>query len=157
MSNTAKTFAAVILAVAQLAGAVGCAPRVQTTPVASLRRWELLDLLERERSVAVVHEAPVPLRLSSYSVANDMVGVGSAIGSSGVGGILGLPLVVAAIPVAIAESATESRREKGLEPLVVDPILTVEQRLVSALRADPALSGVEWKTETTGCSGGSCQ
>lgn len=155
MSNTGKTFAAVILWVAQLAAAVGCTSSRVQPPVADLRRGEVFDLLEHERSVAVVREPPAPLRVPSSHVGGDMALFGLNVMGIGALGV-GAPLLAAGIPIAIAEGATESRREQRLEPLVVDPIPAVEQRLVSALRAEPALSGIEWKTGTSECGSGSC-
>jgi hypothetical protein len=148
-----------VVATMLFAMVAGCGPpRPPPQPVVNLRRSDLLDIVARERSVAVVRDPPAPLGVSSPSVGQDMMGAGSAIASGGAaGGILGLGLFVAAIPIAIAEGAAEEHREKGMEPFIVDPISVVEQRLVSALHAEPGLGDVEWKSEPSDCGEGSCR
>jgi predicted metal-binding protein len=148
-----------LVAVILLTVVTGCgAPRVQPQRVFNLRRGELLDLLGRERSVAMVRDPPAPMGVSSSSVGEDLMGAGSVLASGGApGGVLGLGVLVAAMPIAIAEGATEERRRKGMEPLIVDPISVVERRLVSALRAEPGLSRVEWTTVTSDCGEASCR
>jgi hypothetical protein len=113
-----------------------------------------MKLLAEQHSVQIVRHAPADLRLHTVSLAGKLT-TGDSCDGGGTPHVAGdafsaaieFAALIAAVPFLVEESARENRVEKQAQAELADPILVVQERLLTAFKADPSLAAVQWTDE----------
>jgi hypothetical protein len=118
-------------------------------------QWRVMKLLSEQPSVAILREPPADLRIRFHGTAQDFAGAAGAIASvPSPGAVLGLALLIPAIPAVAAHEKAESDLERRVQAEIPDPIVVVQEKLLAALRTEPALGRVQWMVAD--CAGAPC-